>query len=489
MAALDDLRGAWLGAQQRLAAAATPDWDACAAVIDAADALGRGMGAELPHWHHPLPLGPGLDATEIRQAPAWRWLAEADLKLKLFIAGMWSEACQQAAISPEAPTEAAFGAWATALDGAFARMVAHPGYTEQQTVWLRAALDCGLDLTPACPPMPLAPPLGQSPKDEVWRDGLVSLWRYRGGGELGPLLIVHGVIGRQSVTDLEPQRSLVGDLTRAGADVWTLDWGNPTGAERDLGFTDYAEGWVGQAIQILEAETGRRPALLGICQGGIFVLAQAARHPERVAGIALTGTPVDFHADRGGQEGYLNRLARSLPEDVVDGLISRRGVLPGALTGALFQAMTPGRTFAKYTIGAMRRAREPGALATFARMEAWLADRPDLPARAAREWLISLYRRNALVRGRFEVAGATVELGRITCPVLNIVADHDHIVPPACSRALAEHVPRAPYRLVAVPTGHIGVFVSRKAEAVVAPALADWLGEISRRPDGNRRAI
>ncbi|MEM0944784.1 MAG: hypothetical protein AAGI70_12660, partial [Pseudomonadota bacterium] len=100
-------------------------------------------------WHHPLPLGPGLDATEIRQAPAWRWLAEADLKLKLFIAGMWSEACQQAAISPDAPTEVAIGAWATALDGAFARMVAHPGYTEQQTAWLRAALDCGLDLTPA----------------------------------------------------------------------------------------------------------------------------------------------------------------------------------------------------------------------------------------------------------------------------------------------------------------------------------------------------
>ncbi len=108
-------------------------------------------------------------------------------------------------------------------------------------------------------------------------------------------------------------------------------------------------------------------------------------------------------------------------------------------------------------------------------MEAWLADRPDMPGAAAREWLIGLYHENRLTEGRFRIAGAPVDLGTITCPILNIFGRHDHIVPPPCSRALGRLVPKAEYRELEVPTGHAGVFVSARAQGMVAPAILDWL--------------
>jgi hypothetical protein len=42
------------------------------------------------------------------------------------------------------------------------------------------------------------------------------------------------------------------------------------------------------------------------------------------------------------------------------------------------------------------------------------------------------------VEGRFELGGRVVELGKITCPILNVYAKEDHIIPPATSQAFGQ---------------------------------------------------
>lgn len=331
--------------------------------------------------------------------------------------------------------------------------------------------------------------IATTPRDELWRDGRIRLFRYRAlagsGTRLGPLLILHGLIGRQTVTDLEPARSLVRRLLEAGVDVWVIDWGNPGRGDRFKDFTDYAEHHLGDALAVIRTTTGRpSAALFGICQGGTFAAIHAARHPDRVLGLALAVTPIDFHADMrtaadaGGREGLLNLWVRSLPPELLAALVDERGNLSGQLTGALFQQLSPARTLAKYTSGLIEIAEDAEAMETFLRMEKWLADRPDLPGAAAKEWLIDLYHENRLVRGCFRVAGEPVDLAAIACPVLNIFGTLDHIIPPPCSRALGQVPGARDYQELEVPTGHVGVFVSERARDIVAPAIVRWLGRL-----------
>ena len=294
------------------------------------------------------------------------------------------------------------------------------------------------------------------------------------------MVIVHGLIGRQTMVDLGPGQSLVEDLLQRGLDLWVMDWGNPSGADAALGVRDYV-AWVDRAVREVEAETGQKPLLFGICQGGLFTLCHAALYPGATSGVIVTGTPVDFHADMAAGEGFLNRLARRLPDDEINALIEPTGMLPGNLTGFLFQAMTPGRTLVKYSVDMLDRADDRASLGMFLAMEAWLADRPDLPGAAAREWLFDLYRENRLISGEFTLGPHMVDLRKITSPVLNIIGRRDHIVPPACSRALGDYLDRPKYTEVETDSGHIGVLVSSSSRQRVARHICDWLIETGQR--------
>ncbi|MGF1445261.1 MAG: alpha/beta fold hydrolase [Pikeienuella sp.] len=331
--------------------------------------------------------------------------------------------------------------------------------------------------------------IATTPKAEVWRDGKVSLHRYHleTAPQLGPLLILHGLFGRQTITDLGPRRSLVRRLLDRGTDLWVLDWGSPSRADSYLDFTDYAIDWLGEAIDQVTAATGRAPSLIGICQGGVFALCHAALFPQRVAGLALAVTPVDFHADAADanpEHGVLNLWMRELPPPLVEAFLDERGGIPGAMAGAAFQSVLPPRMQRLKGPELLELADDPDALDLYLRMETWLSDRPDHPAGAARQWLLDLYRENALIRDAFVLDGRPVRLSEIRCPVLNIVAAQDHLVPPSCARGIEGHVPEASYKLLEIPTGHIGVFVSEKARDLVAPAIIDWLHHVRAAQNG-----
>ncbi|HET7410760.1 MAG TPA: alpha/beta fold hydrolase, partial [Paracoccaceae bacterium] len=328
--------------------------------------------------------------------------------------------------------------------------------------------------------------IATTPKDEVWRDGKAVLSRYRPLGApptLGPLVICYGLIGRQTMTDLTPDRSLVRNLLAAGVDVFALDWGHAGPEDAGHGFDHYADAQLGRALAaVREASGAARPVLFGICQGGVFAACHAARHRASIAGLILAVTPIDFHADRQDADpahGLLNLWVRSLDEADLGGMADAGGNLPGELMSLVFNQLNPVRTIAKYVVELPEAARDPRALATFLAMEKWLADRPDLPGALAHDWLIGLYLRNELTAGRFRMGGVAVELGRIGVPVLNIHAAADHIIPASCAQALARHVAPRLYRELSLPTGHVGVFVSARSQALLAPAITGWMRDLA----------
>lgn len=299
-----------------------------------------------------------------------------------------------------------------------------------------------------------------------------------------PILICYGLFGRQTMIDLQEDRSLVRNLLEAGLDVYVVDWGNPTRADQFLNFDDYVDLYLRSCAEYLVANNGGKPiTMFGICEGGTFAAMLVAMHPELFAGMALAITPIDFHGQPEGfwaGEGFLNSWITNLGEDDINLIIETYGMLPGTMTGALFSSLTPIASMTKYNIGLAALEGNEAAMLNFLRMEKWIADRPDHPGEAARQWLNDLYRENRLTKGTFEIAGEKVDLSKITCPVLNIFAERDHIIPVSCSKALGKFVKPDLYEEIGFPGGHVGVFVSRKAQGVVAGGLINWVEKISR---------
>ena len=319
-------------------------------------------------------------------------------------------------------------------------------------------------------------------KDLVWSQDKVRLFQYRPLAERKtriPVLVCYGLIGRWTMTDLQEDRSLVRNLLNLGVDLYVVDWGNPSRADRYLTLDDYILGYLdGCVTEIARRAEVPKINLLGVCEGGVFTTAFAALEPERVNTLALTITPIDFHADtvegRLGH-GFINVWTRSLTPEDVDRLIDANGNLPGEFMGAVFNQMTPMRSLLKYNLDMLEVVDDEKRLLNWLRMEKWIADRPDHPGEAAKQWLKDLYQQNKLVRNEWELDGRRVDLGNITMPVLNVYAKDDHIIPPATSRALGPKVGTTDYTELALPGGHVGVFVGGRSQQLFAPAVAAFL--------------
>jgi len=324
--------------------------------------------------------------------------------------------------------------------------------------------------------------IAQTPSEVVFQIDKVTVSRYKplSKNKLNapPVLISYGLFGRQTMIDLQEDRSLVRNMLEAGLDVYVVDWGNPTRADQFTNLDDMIDGQLRECVEYLVDATGGPITMFGICEGGTFATCLAALEPQLFAGLSLTITPIDFKGDpdnfwRG--EGLLNSWIGNMSAEDVDAMIDTYGNLPGEMSGAMFSSLTSMNSLTKYNLGLQRLQGDKDATLNFLRMEKWIADRPDHPGVAAKEWFNKMYRENQLVGGDFQVMGRKVDLSKIQCPVLNVYALHDHIVPVSCSKPLGNFVKKSRYREIGFPGGHVGVFVSRKAQGVVAQGFVDWV--------------
>ena len=325
--------------------------------------------------------------------------------------------------------------------------------------------------------------VGATPKSQVMEIDKVTLHHYRPllASRTAPVLIVYGLIGRYTMVDLQEDRSLVRNLLARGVDLYVVDWGHASRADQNLMIDDYVDYYLDECVDYICGAHGiDRMTLLGICEGGVFSTLYTAQHPGKVQNLIVTITPIDFAADRDDSNpghGFINLWTRNLTDEDIDRLITAFGNLPGEVMAAVFQAMTPVRSMTKYNLDLLDVASDDKKLLNFLRMEKWLADRPHHPGAAARQWLIDLYKENRLIKGTFELSGRKVSLDDIKVPVLNIYAQADHIIPPPCSIALGRYVGSDDYTEIALPGGHVGVYVSGKSQGIVGDGIFDWLIE------------
>jgi polyhydroxyalkanoate synthase subunit PhaC len=324
--------------------------------------------------------------------------------------------------------------------------------------------------------------IGTAPKEEVWRSDKVVLYRYKAVAERKlkiPLLIVFSLVGRYTIVDLQEDRSMVRNLLKLGIDIFVIDWGSPSRADRYLTMGDYINDYLDGAIEaIKEVDNVDRVSVLGICEGGTFSLCYAALHPQNVENLILMVTPVDFHARDANEplsHGLINLWTQNLKGEDIDEMMDVHGVMSGELMGFVFTSMNPVRNALKYNLDLLDVTDDKKKFLNFLRMEKWIADRPHHPGEVAKQWVKDLYQNNCLVVNKLLLDSQRVELPNVRMPVLNIYARDDHIIPTAMTRDLGKYIGTKDYTELELPAGHMGIFVSGKTQSVLAKSLADWL--------------
>jgi polyhydroxyalkanoate synthase subunit PhaC len=313
--------------------------------------------------------------------------------------------------------------------------------------------------------------VGQSEKELVYADDKVKLYHYaplaRSLG-LPPLLICYAMVNRPYMLDLQPDRSLIRELLFLGVDVYLLDWGYPDGGDRFTPLEHYVCGYLDRCVNaVLNRHSTDALNLLGICQGGTFSLCYAALEPRRVANLITMVAPVDFKSP----ENLLSKWVQHIDVD----LLTQSGNVPGELLNLVFLALMPFRLTQQKYVNLLQVQSDRAQLENFMRMEKWIFDSPDQPATAFREFVQWFFKENRLLRGELTLNARPVLLKNVRCPVFNIYAKNDHLVPPSASIPLGAHVGSEVYEALAVDVGHIGMYVSGKARSTVPSAIAAWL--------------
>jgi polyhydroxyalkanoate synthase len=151
--------------------------------------------------------------------------------------------------------------------------------------------------------------VGVTEYDIVFQRHTHKLVRYRRetpATHAEPVLFCYALVNRPYILDLQSGRSVVRQYLRAGFDVYMIDWGVPTHADRGLNLDDYVCGFLQDAVETVLRERDRDDLhLLGYCMGGTMSVLLAALRPRLVRTLTLLAAPIDF----GGRESLLNLWA------------------------------------------------------------------------------------------------------------------------------------------------------------------------------------
>jgi len=325
-------------------------------------------------------------------------------------------------------------------------------------------------------------PVGETPKDLIWRKNKAHLYRYRRetpATHATPILLVLPLINRAYILDLRPGSSFVQFLLANGFDVFMLDWGIPGEEDRNLSLDVLMEQYLPRAVRkASQAAGGVELTMLGYCIGGTLAACFAAMYPDApVNNLVLFTTPIDF-ADAG-------RLGTWTAGDAfpIDQLAEVFPTIPGSLPDLGSKMLNP----LPNTIGAYVRLWHKLGDPTFdpagwQAMYRWVNEGVPFPSAAYRQWIKEFYQGNKLVKGTLQLAGRPVRLENIRIPLLNVSATNDAIAPRTTTAAIVNLVSTTDTEEVILKGGHVGVVVGRAANRDLWPRVAEWLG----RHDGPR---
>ena len=317
------------------------------------------------------------------------------------------------------------------------------------------------------------PTVGKTPKSVLHHRGTLSLYHYHATADeiyRVPLLLVMAPTNKAYILDLAPGQSLIEFLLARGYDIYLMDWNAPGDDESDLKIENYVLDFIPDCLRRVQQDSGEdEVTLIGYCAGGMLSAIHLALLPDGpVKNLVCFTTPVDF-----SKMNLFRSMSNAKVFDV-DKLVDSVGIIPADLVVAGFDALRP----ASRVAGQLRlwdNLWNDEFVKGFRMMERWGNETLPLPGAYFRQTVKELMRANALYEGTLRIGGRKVDLGKITVPFLHIIAQYDHIVPPACAQPLVQRVGSRDKEEVMLPGGHVSIAAGPNAVKRMWPKLDAWL--------------
>jgi len=314
--------------------------------------------------------------------------------------------------------------------------------------------------------------VGSTPNEIVHESRLYRLLHYRpmvSKTAKTPILFVYALINRSYILDLQPDKSWIRNLLSQGLDIYLIDWKTPAQVDKYVSFDDYVNNYIDDCVEFVRRKTSvNRITLHGYCMGATMSVIYSTLHEDKIRNLATIAPVIDSDQDTT----VLGNFSKHIE---VDRMFNSIGNLPAEQLYALYSTLKPFKQGVNKYFNLVENIDNEEFVQNFLRIEKWLYDTPPIAGETFRQWIIDIYQKNLLVANEMKIGNEIIELSKIKIPLLNIVAEEDHLVSPQCSAPLNDAVSSHDKRLMRFHTGHVGLIASSYSQNNVLPKVGQWI--------------
>jgi polyhydroxyalkanoate synthase len=243
-----------------------------------------------------------------------------------------------------------------------------------------------------------------------------------------------------------------------------VSWVNPNESHAQLGWDDYIQHGVIDAIEVAQDISGAKQInTLGFCVGGTLLATAlsvlAARGKKPASSLTLLTTMLDF-SDVGAIAVYVDETQVAQREQS----IGQGGLMPGRDFAAAFSSLRPNDLVWNYVESNYLKGEDPPPFDLLY----WNADSTNLPGPMFCYYLRNMYLENNLRNaGQLQVGADAIDLGKVQVPTFLYASREDHIVPWTSAYAttgLLNRAKRGNNHFVLGASGHIAGVINPPAK-------------------------
>jgi polyhydroxyalkanoate synthase len=313
---------------------------------------------------------------------------------------------------------------------------------------------------------------GQTEYEIIKETNLFRLLHYKSNKERVykyPLIIVYALINRSYILDLQPNKSWIKNILDQGINVYLIDWKSPGKFDKYTTIDDYVNQFIYECVELVKSiENIDKVSLQGYCMGATMSLIYTTLYQKNVKNLITVAPVVDTDKDKT----VIKNMAQNMD---IDKILSHYENFPYELLYSLYASLKPFKQGLSKYLNLFDNLKDECFVQNFLRVEKWLYDTPAIAGETFRQWIKDIYQNNLFSKNKLVVGENRINLSNIKVPLLNVVADQDHLVSPECSISLNKLVSSTDTNLMRFSTGHVGLIASGYSQNVVLPKIGNWI--------------